>query len=159
MIDFSTLWFESLGVWVLLVEPISVDDKSRTDGNFYLSSCSSQIDVSVVHPSAKSYRRAASKPLGAALGREKLKNNLYLERAQANGSKFYPVVFESYGAIGPRAREFIRLLNDEAGSHSIYNLYGLSVTNFILRSLAVVLQFSNSVLCLTASIKARKKRS
>ena len=56
-------------------------------------------------------------------------------------------------------REFIRLLNDEAGSHSIYNLYGLSVTNFILRSLAVVLQVSNSVLCLTASIKARKKRS
>ena len=125
--------------------------------NFYLSSCSSQIDVSVVHPSAKSYRRAASKPLGAALGREKLKNNLYLERTQANGSKFYPVVFESYGAIGPRAREFIRLLNDEAATHSIYNLHGLM--NFILRSLAVVLQVSNSILCLDASIKARKKRS
>jgi hypothetical protein len=149
----------SVGIAVVVEPRLSVDDKSRTDGNFYLSSCSSQIDVSVVHPSAKSYRRAASKPLGAALGREKLKNNLYLERAQANGSKFYPVVFESYGAIGPRAREFIRLLNDEAGSHSIYNLYGLSVTNFILRSLAVVLQVSNSVLCLTASIKARKKRS
>jgi hypothetical protein len=93
------------------------------------------------------------------LGREKLKNNLYLQRAQANGSKFFPVVFESYGAIGPRAREFIRLLNDEAGTHSIYNLYGLTVMNFILRSLAVVLQVSNSILCLDASIKARKKRS
>src|ERR1700722_18943435 len=58
---------------------------------------------------------------------EKLKNNLYLQRAQVNGSKFYPVVFESFGAIGPRAREFIRPLNDEAGTHSIYNLYGLTV--------------------------------
>ena len=66
----------SVGIAVVVEPRLSVDDKSRTDGNFYLSSCSSQIDVSVVHPSAKSYRRAASKPLGAALGREKLKNNL-----------------------------------------------------------------------------------
>ena len=80
-----------MGIAVVVEPRLSVDDKSRTDGNFYLSSCSSHIDVSVVHPSASSYRRAASKPLGAALGREKLKNNLYLERTQ-NGSKFYPVV-------------------------------------------------------------------
>ena len=88
-----------MGIAVVVEPKLSVDDKSRTDGNFYLSSCSSQIDVSVVHPSAKSYRRAASKPLGAALGREKLKNNLYLERAQANGSKFYPLSSSLMGQL------------------------------------------------------------
>jgi hypothetical protein len=63
----------SVGITVVVEPRLSVDDKCRTDGNFYLSSCSSQIDVSVVHPSALSYRRAASKPLGAALGREWIK--------------------------------------------------------------------------------------
>ena len=82
----------------VVVEP-RLSDKSRTDGNFYLSSCSSHIDVSVVHPSASSYRRAASKPLGAALGREKLKNNLYLERAQANGSNSIPLSSSLMGQL------------------------------------------------------------
>ena len=59
-----------MGITVVVEPRLSVDDKCRTDGIFI---CSSQIDVSVVHPSALSYRRAASKPLGAALGREKLK--------------------------------------------------------------------------------------
>ena len=147
-----------MGIAVVVEPRLGLDDGSRTDANFFLSSCSTHIDVSVVHPSASSFMRSASKPLGAALGREKLKNRLYLQRAQTNGSRFFPVVFESYGAFGPQAREFIRLLDDEAGTNSISMLYGLSVTNFILRSLAVVLQVSNSTLCLEASIKARRKR-
>src|ERR1700761_4301931 len=69
----------------------------------------------------------------------------------SNGLKtkdaFYPVVFESYGAFGSRARDFIRLLNDEASINGIHKLQGLSVTNFVNRSLAVMLQVANSVIC------------
>ena len=70
-------------------------------------------------------------------------------------SGFYPVVMESYGGFGPRARDFIRLLSHEASMNSVHKLCGLTVTDYILRSLAVVLQVSNGVICADASIKAR----
>jgi hypothetical protein len=83
---------------------------------------------------------------------------MYLKRTQNKGSAFYPVVFESYGAFGSRARDFIRLLNDEASINGIHKLQGLSVTNFVNRSLAVMLQVANSVICLEASVRARRKK-
>jgi hypothetical protein len=145
----------SVGVAVVVEPRVSLTDKSRTDANFFFSVCATHIDGTVVHPSCQSMFKVASKPLGAALQREKEKDKLYLARTQALGSRFYPVVIESFGAIGPRARDFIRLLSHEASMNSVHKLYGLTVTNYILRSLAVVLQVSNGVICADASIKAR----
>jgi hypothetical protein len=143
----------------VVVEPrLGKDDLKRTDANFFFSSCGTEIDVSVVHPSSASFFKLASKPLGAAQDRERRKNNMYLKRTQDKGSAFYPVILESYGAFGSRARDFIRLLSDEASTNSVYKLHGLSVTDFVLRSLAVVLQVANSVICLEASVRARRKK-
>ena len=130
---------------------------SRSDGHFFLTSLSAHTDVSVVHPSSASYLKAATKPLGACLGREKKKDNLYLRRAQSNGSLFFPLVFESYGAVGQRVRDFIRLLNDEAGKNSISKLYGLSVYDFMLRFLSTVLQTSNAIICSGGSVSSRSR--
>ena len=148
-----------MGVGVVVEPRVSLTDKSRTDANFFFSVCAIHIDGTVVHPSCKSLFKVASKPLGAALKREKEKNTLYLARTQANGSRFYPLAMESFGAFGPGARDFIRLLSHEASMNSIHKLYGLSVTGYILRSLAVVLQVSNGVICADASIKARAKKN
>jgi hypothetical protein len=125
---------------------------SRTDANFFLSSLSAHTDVCVVHPSASSYFKLASKPLGASSKREKHKDNLYLQRAKAIGSLFFPLVFESFGAIGTRSRDFIKLLSDEAAKNSITKLYGLPV---LLRSISTVLQSSNAIICSNAGVSCR----
>jgi hypothetical protein len=54
----------SVGIAVVVEPRLGLDDGSRTDANFFLSSCSTHIDVSVVHPSASSFVKSASKPLG-----------------------------------------------------------------------------------------------
>ena len=116
----------SAGIAVMVEPRLGKDDLKRTDANFYFSSCGTEIDVSVVHPSSASFFKLACKPLGAAQERENRKNQMYLKRTQNKGSAFYPVVFESYGASGSRARDFIRLLNDEASTNGIHKLQGLS---------------------------------
>ena len=148
-----------IGISVVIEPRIGLDDMSRSDANFFLTSLSAHTDVCVVHPSATSYLKLATKPLGACLDREKRKDNLYLRRAQANGSLFFPLVIESYGAIGKRARDFIRLLTEEAGKNSFVNLYGLSISDFLLRSISTVLQTSNALICSGGGVSSRRGRN
>ena len=61
------------------------------------------LDVSVVHPAAKSHLRAAQHPLGAALRRERLKSQKYDALATSEGAHFSPFVVESYGAMSKSA--------------------------------------------------------
>ena len=96
-------------------EPRIGSDMSRTDANFFLSSLSAHTDVCVVHPSASSYFKLASKPLGASSKREKHKDNLYLQRAKAIGSLFFPLVFESFGAIGTSPNVHIEIKGECSG--------------------------------------------
>ncbi len=51
-----------IGIAVVLEPRIGMDDMSRTDANFFLSSISAQTDACVVHPSASSYLKLATKP-------------------------------------------------------------------------------------------------
>jgi hypothetical protein len=146
-----------VGIAVVLEPRIGMDDMSRTDGNFFLTSLSAQTDVCVVHPSSSSYLKLATKPLGTCIDREKKKDHLYLRKVQASGSLFFPLVMESYGAVGQRARDFIRLLDDEASKNSISSLYGQSITNFLLRSISIVLQSSNAAICSSGAIISRSR--
>jgi len=68
-------------------------------------------------------------------------------------------VIESYGAIGKRARDFIRLLTEEAGKNSFVNLYGLSISDFLLRSISTVLQTSNALICSGGGVSSRRGRN
>ena len=56
------------------------------------------IDTAVVHPMAKAYWKAASKPLGAATKRERVKKLKYEERARDSQHLFLPYVIETTGA-------------------------------------------------------------
>ena len=76
----------SAGIAVMVEPRLGEDDLKRTDANFYFSSCGTEIDISVVHPSSASFFKLASKPLGAAQEREKRKNNLYLKLCLLPGS-------------------------------------------------------------------------
>jgi hypothetical protein len=140
------------------VEPSVGDGKDRTDGVFFFSSHSSDVDVSVVHPSAPSHIRRAVTALGTASFKEKEKLDLYFLKAQQDGRRFYPFVLESFGAIGKNAREFIAVLQDEAAAHGVRALYGYKFTDYVLRSISVTLQLGNSYLLTTAAKQARVKR-
>jgi hypothetical protein len=79
------------------------------------------LDVSVVHPAAKSYSAQSAfvqKPLAAATTREKRKHRLYDAVARTDQAVFIPLVIESYGAFG---REFVGFLSSLASVAAEYH--------------------------------------
>ena len=84
------------------------DEGSRTDGKFFFPSLPVFVDTSVVHPAAPSYLNIASTPLAATNRMEKNKCTNYLSFAQEQGALFFPVVLESFGAIGPKVWTLFR---------------------------------------------------
>jgi hypothetical protein len=65
------------------------------------------VDVSVVHPTAVSYRLTASRrTLSTAARAEGTKARQYAERAAAEHADFVPFIIESYGGFGKQARRF-----------------------------------------------------
>jgi hypothetical protein len=95
------------------------DDDQHTDVKFVFGRIMGYIDVYVVHPTAASYLRRATTPLRIAAEVEAMKNAKYAERAAADHALFFPFVVETFGGLGERAREFIRLLLRQASELSV----------------------------------------
>ena len=131
--------------------------ESEPDGKFYFSCLSCFIDLCVVHPSAPSYLSLAGKALGAASKREKDKTLLYGQAAQTQGALFYPLVLESFGALGSRGIEFLSKLADEASSNGVAALEDVKVKQYIFRSLSFTLQFMNAIIMSNGSRLSRAK--
>ena len=72
------------------------------------------LDVSVIHPSADSYRNYALLPLGAAKHREAQKQSAYRDLAEAEDVEFHPFVVESSGAFGDSANQVLDILSSHA---------------------------------------------
>jgi hypothetical protein len=127
----------------------SVNDARRPDLLAYLGATCTLIDVSVVHPAAPSWQKRASKnPLVAAKSREKLKTRKYEDLAKSEGAIFYPLVFESYGAIGPESRVGIQELAEaiaESKPGDSKRVYPV-VIGQIMHSLSVALQRGNAAI-------------
>ena len=71
---------------------VPLEDLKRPDANFHLLTKTLATDVSVIHPSAKTYCTAAARPLGAAGVRERSKKNEYEEKSRKEGLAFQPFV-------------------------------------------------------------------
>jgi len=129
------------------IEPHIDDvDGSRTDGDFFFHSNSAFTDTSVIHPSAPSFVKISSTLLKAAALREHQKDSMYLERSRAQGKLFFPLVFESFGAIGKRCMQFISLLTEEGAGNGITSVHGVPLKQYLIRALSFCLQSGNSII-------------
>jgi hypothetical protein len=99
------------------------DSNARTDItiNNYEAGCSMDCDISITDPRCQlnnGSHSVAVAPVAeaAAVAREVQKVNSYGATITAAGGLFMPLVMESYGRWGPKAREFFKLLVDKATS-------------------------------------------
>ena len=143
---------------VVQIEPrVDGDDKSRTDGNLYFHSQTHNFDVSVVDPGAKTYVRAAQRPLGAAGVIEKSKNDQYANRCREQGSLFSPVVLECFGALGVRCRDLCSKIEEEGSLNGVKSIHGIKIKSYLLKALSFSLQYGNGLLVMDGSKKARAR--
>jgi hypothetical protein len=118
---------------------IQTNEHVRPDALTFFHNNEVTFDVSVTHPGSSSYvSAAATHPLSAAKQREKLKDQKYLVPMQCEGLKFYPLVFESFGAIASRSYSFLRLLFSLSSSCPTVS------PSYIRDSLSIALQSGNA---------------
>ena len=134
-----------------------MDEGSRAGGKFYFPSLPAFVDTSVNHPAAPSYLNLASTPLAVTARAERNKNNSYLHHAQALGAHFFPFVMESFGAIGPKALDFISRLAEEAIANGLPIIDSQKIKPFIFRSLSFTLQSGNANIMMNGARLSRSK--
>jgi hypothetical protein len=118
-------------------------DGARGDILLALPSALTVADVSVIHPAAQTYRRAAAREAGsAAAERDRAKRSLY-ETADPHGYAFCPISIETFGRLGKPAMELLNTLAETAADGGV--LKETFVTT-ALRELSVGLCRGNAVL-------------
>ena len=108
----------------------------RPDATIIMTDTPTETDISVVHPCSPSYVRNKTSDK-AILNRERAKCFKHTGPAQAMGSKFSPVVLETYGRFGPASLKFVKRLVHESTS------YRASLTRLI-QMMSVTLQKGNA---------------
>ena len=68
----------------------------------------------------------------------------YEDMAREEGRKFYPLVLETTGGIGPRGESFLHLLSDETAVDMARASFGMLPFTFFTRVLGSQLQFCNA---------------
>ena len=127
-----------------IVEPSF--DGARPDGEICWATWSTRrdlVDVSVIHPTAASYVRAAQTQLGAAKVRETQKKTRYADLAESSHCNLVPLVFETYGALSQCCQDFVAQLNtaflSAPGAEDLRDQRSV-----ILQRLSVALQSGNA---------------
>jgi hypothetical protein len=138
---------------------VPLEDLKRPDANFHLLTRTLAMDVSVIHPSASTYNKAAARPLGAAEVREKSKKNEYEEKSRREGLAFQPFVMETYGAFGKEAMDIIAELATEASQNGVHQIGGMKFSTFAVRALSVCLQWGNAMVMLKGCTLTRRAAS
>jgi hypothetical protein len=103
------------------------------------------LDVSVIHPSCRTFSAAASRrPLHSALHREAEKERSYELVRQIHRLPFVPCVLESFGAVAPKLQSLIASLlslhRDHPGS-----LPRTELCVQFMHRLSVALQIGNAL--------------
>jgi hypothetical protein len=145
------------GVAVQIESHVDDTDGARTDGDFFFHSNCVATDTSVIHPSAPSFVKMASSLLKAASSRERQKDTLYLERCRQQGKLFFPLVLESFGAIGERCMKFIDLLCEEGAGNGVRSIHGVPLKQYLTRALSFCLQAGNSHILLDGVCRSRAR--
>ena len=135
------------------------EEGTRSDLELFMNSASIHADVCAVHPSAPSYLNLANRPLGAALKREREKNQLYLHAAQSRGSLFFASIFDTFGTFAPGTVNLISKIVDEGVGNGTSHLDGQKLRTYINRSLSFALQLGNANILLTGARLARSRTS
>ena len=142
---------------VTQVEPkVDENDDSRADGHLFFHAQSGLFDVAVAFPGSKKYRTCVY-PLGAARWRETQKVTQYGDRAAQQGALFYPVVLESYGALGIRCKELISKIAEEGDLNGIKKINGMTVQTYLSKVLSFTLQSGNALVDIQGSKLARAR--
>jgi len=137
---------------------VDFEDRKRADGFFAFSREHAAIDVSVTHPMCKSYvSSAASRPLGAASTRERLKNMDYGERFRGQGVQFWPFVIETMGGIGKEASLFIKAMARDAFVTGASQLIPGNVESFIKKAVSAALQVGNALVFMEAKRRIKTR--
>ena len=113
------------------------------------------VDVSGTDPTAPSYVAAAARTsLHAAHRRETEKNGHYAELVRLYQLPFLPFVFETHGALGPRAMHFI----DELSQHAQSRPGAATSGDFrfqLLSRISIIVQTANAQLMRDAYVASR----
>jgi len=147
------------GVVTHLEPRIDGEDKSRGDGHLFFHTQSAIFDTYVIDPNAKTYLKAAQFPLGAAATGEAKKSAIYGARCREQGFLFFPVVLETYGAIGIKARDLVSKIEEEGQLNGIKHIHGYKIKSYLLRVLSFTLQSGNAYLAIHGSKRSRKRLS
>ena len=126
----------------------------RPDAQVFFPSATDELDVSITHPSCKSYASMGAKEYLAAKAREAVKHKKYDSQSSSNGAKFIPFVLETYGGFGKEALAFIKKLSKfytELSPTPVHESFSLLVS----KSISVALQKGNALVQLAASQAAR----
>jgi len=144
---------------VAFAEPKGLDGtgSKRPDAQVHFPGGPVLVDVSVTHPSCKSYvTMASTTPLSAASKREHYKHLKYDILAAEEKSMFVAFVLESFGAFGREALKFIKRLV------KIFSacLFSPGPKGYfrgrIFRALSVCLQKGNALIQLLGCRQARQ---
>lgn len=126
------------------VQAAALADQSRGDILLALRNALTVADVSVIHPAADTYVRAAARTEGsAAAARDQAKRRSY-EMNDPNGYAFTPLSTETFGRLGKPAMQLLNTLADEAEAGGGVYKDGF-VTN-ALREMSICLCKGNAVL-------------
>lgn len=135
---------------------VPLENQKRPDANFFLHDRVIATDVSVIHPSANTYSKAAAKPLGAAARREGEKKREYSDLAKAEHLDFTPCVFETFGGIGKDAMALLDVLAEEGQLNGVDTIGGMRARTFMTRALSVCLQGGNALVMQDGCVQARR---
>jgi hypothetical protein len=138
---------QEFGMYSNIAEPVAPPNRS----SLYLDLCfrtltfpglphnrnedGSAIDLSVIHVLSQAHRSATTK-LVAAKAREREKIDKYTVACKERHLSFYPVVFESTGAMGPEAEKFMSLLVAHVGDHPALAVSRTKAHSTLLRRMA-----------------------
>ena len=100
---------------------------------------------------------SSQRPLGAAVAKEKLKNDTYLARCREQGHLFFPTVLESVGASGVYCRDLVAKIEEEGALNGVKTIHGFKVRSFLLRALSFNLQSGNAMMAIDGITKARQR--
>ena len=137
------------------VEPKFYSGK-RPDVHIYFPSSRTMVDVSVIHPAAKSYARRAHVPLFAAHTRETAKTSKYRKVAETESAFFVPFVLESFGGFGTQALKFVSDVASLAKENLSLAQSEPDFRGSMVRSIAIALQAGNAHVALSGSLSSRE---
>jgi hypothetical protein len=125
------------------------DDRSGNAGDrgdilLAMQSALTVADISVVHPAARTYVRAAAATAGSAAALRDRDKKARYERGDTGGYAFVPLSVESYGRMGVPAMQLLNTLADTAAASGVV-VKGDFVRN-TLRELSVGLCKGNGIL-------------